>query len=258
MTKWLTEIAKQLEPINIIDAHQHMGRSMYSHSETHKKQLIAGLDYYGISQAMVMPQPNQEHPAAVHDAIAELAAENPGRIVGMVNISPRFSSSEFFAELKRCVVGYGFKAIKLHPLGHNVSIASKDAECIFQAAADYDLPVLIHTGTGNPQALPALALRPARAFPEVKIILCHAGWSVYTEEAIVAAEMAENIYLEPSWCGPYQIRQMIDSIGAERVLFGSDHLNNIASELTKFASIGLTQKDLGLCLQGNAKKLFKL
>ena len=161
------------------------------------------------------------------------------------------------AEAKRCLE-MGFKALKLHPLGHNVSIASPDARIVFEVASDHGVPVLIHTGTGNPHALPSLALRPARAFPDLTIILCHAGWSVYAEEAIVAAEIAENLVLEPSWCGPYQIQAMIKALGAERVLYGSDHLNNIASELAKFGSIGLGDEALGLCLGGNAKRIFGL
>ena len=256
MADWLSEMARKLEPIDIIDAHQHMGRSMYSGSETTAEGLLEGLDKYNISQALVMPQPNLEHPAALHDAIAETAAANPGRIFGMVNISPRLK--DFKLEVKRCIEDLGFKAIKLHPLGHNISIASKEARAVFELASEYGVPVLIHTGTGNPQSLPSLALRPARAFPDVPIILCHAGWSVYAEEAIVTAEAAPNIVLEPSWCGPYQIRAMINAIGAERVHFGSDHVNNIPAELAKFASIGLSGKELRLCLSENAKRIFKL
>jgi len=255
---WLQNIAQQLENITIVDAHQHMGRSMYSHTQTSADELIEGLNSYGISQALVMPQPNLDHPADIHDAIAETAQANPNRIFGMVSISPRFSERDFRAEVKRCVEELKFKALKLHPLGHNVSIASKDAHILFKTAADYDLPVLIHTGTGNPQALPSLALRPAKAFPDVKIVLCHAGWSVYAEEALITAEIADNIYLEPSWCGPYQIKAMIDSIGAERVIFGSDHLSNIPSELAKFTNIGLDPAKLELCLGNAAKTLFKL
>ena len=252
MAEWLSEIAKKLESIKIIDAHQHMGRSMYSGTETTAEQLLEGLDKYNIAHALVMPQPNMDHPAVLHDAIAETPDANPGRIYGMVNISPRFKDLK--TEVKRCIEELSFKAIKLHPLGHNLSIVSKEARVVFELASDYGVPVLIHTGTG----MPSLALRPARAFPDVPIILCHAGWSVYAEEAIVTAEAAPNIHLEPSWCGPYQIKAMINAIGAERVHFGSDHLNNIPAELAKFTSIGLSDAQLQLCLSDNARRIFKL
>ena len=256
--QWLNKIAEQLESVDITDAHQHLGRSMYSGTETTAEQLLKGLDDYAIAQALVMPQPDTSHPGAVHDAIAELAQVHPQRIYGMANISPRLGENEVRAEAKRCIETLGFKALKLHPLGHNLSIASSEARLLFELASDYDVPLLIHTGLGNPQSLPSLALRHALVFPNVTVILCHAGWSVYSEEAIVAAETAENIVLEPSWCGPYQIKAMIEALGAERVLFGSDHLNNIPSELAKFTSIGLDNAQLRLCLSDNAKGIFKL
>ena len=242
----------------IIDAHQHMGCSMFSHTETTATTLIKALDQHGIAAAMVMPQPDTAHPAAMHDEIAAAADAHPGRVFGMANVSPRLPEREYRAEIKRCINDLGFKAIKLHPLGHNVTISSPDARIVFQVASEYGVPVLIHTGTGNPHSLPSLALRPARAFPDVNIVLCHAGWSVYAEEAIVAAECADNLYLEPSWCGPYQIQAMINSIGAERVLYGSDHLTNIAPELAKFASLNLSPDTLRACLHDNAVRLFRL
>jgi predicted TIM-barrel fold metal-dependent hydrolase len=244
--------------LTIVDAHQHLGRSMFSHTETEAAELMAALDEHDIHTALVMPQPALAHPAPIHDAIAEAAAAHPGRLFGIANVNPRLSTTAYRAEVRRCTEELGFKALKLHPLGHNVSIASPDARIVFEMADELGVPVLIHTGTGIPHALPALALRPARAFPAVPIILCHAGWSVFADEAIVAAEAAENLYLEPSWCGPYQIAAMIGSLGAERVLYGSDHLNNIASELAKFTSLGLSEGDLALCLGGNAKRLFNL
>jgi uncharacterized protein len=242
----------------IVDAHQHLGTSMYSHTTTTPQALMTALDTHGIQTALVMPQPSTEHPAAVHDLIAETAAQHPGRIYGIANVSPRLVASDYRAEVWRCLSELDFRAIKLHPLGHNVSVASPDARIVFETAAAYNVPVLIHTGTGNPQSLPSLALRPALAFPELPIILCHAGWSVYSEEAIVAAEVAENLYLEPSWCGPYQIRAMVDAVGAARVLYGSDHLNNIPAELAKLQHIDLSEGELRQILAENARRLFKL
>ena len=76
------------------------------------------------------------------------------------------------------------------------------------------------------------------------MILAHAGWGLYSAEAMVAAEVCENLYLEPSWCPGYMARQMVERFGAGRVLFGSDHLTNLPVELTKYRSLGLSNQDL--------------
>ena len=48
------------------------------------------------------------------------------------------------------------------------------------------------------------------------------------------------------------------SIGAERVLFGSDHLTNVAPELAKLHAIGLDETQLAAILGGTAQRVFKL
>jgi predicted TIM-barrel fold metal-dependent hydrolase len=120
------------------------------------------------------------------------------------------------------------------------------------------VPVLVHTGLGTPFSLPSLVIDAARRYPDVTFILCHAGFAVYTDEAIVAAKYCDNIVLEPSWCQTYTVAKMIKTIGAERIVMGSDHLTNLPVELVKFRSIGLSDNELELILYTNAKRIFQL
>ena len=59
---------------------------------------------------------------------------------------------------------------------------------------------MVHTGPGIPFALPALCIPAARKYPDLKIVLAHAGFAVFTAEAQVAATVCDNLYLETSWC----------------------------------------------------------
>jgi hypothetical protein len=120
------------------------------------------------------------------------------------------------------------------------------------------VPVIVHTGLGSPWALPSLCIPPARRYPHLPVILAHAGWGLYSAEAVVAAEVCPNLYLEPSWCPAYAARQMIDAFGVGRVLWGSDHLSNIAVELAKYRSIGLSDDELAGVLGGTARAVFSL
>jgi predicted TIM-barrel fold metal-dependent hydrolase len=117
---------------------------------------------------------------------------------------------------------------------------------------------VIHTGTGIPQALPALAIPPALAHPEVTVVLAHAGFAVFTPEALVAAEVCRNVVLEPSWCTANQIKGMVRAIGAERVMFGSDHLDNQPVELAKIDAIGLDEAQRDAVLGATAARVFGL
>jgi predicted TIM-barrel fold metal-dependent hydrolase len=242
----------------IIDSHQHLGRSMFSGVATTAEELSRAMDAHGVDVALVMPQPTREDIRGVHDAIAKAVAENPGRLVGMASIDPWWAEADYRAEARRCIRDLGFVALKLHPLGHNLASNHPEADKVFRAAAELSVPVIVHTGLGSPWALPALCIPPARLYPEVRVVLAHAGWGLYSAEAMVAAEVCDNLYLEPSWCPGYMARQMIDKFGPGRVLWGSDHLTNLPVELTKYRALGLGDETLAGVLGGTARALFPL
>jgi uncharacterized protein len=93
---------------------------------------------------------------------------------------------------------------------------------------------------------------------DVTIILAHAGRVTHTNEAIVAAQVCPNIVLEHSWCTSYSVANMVARLGAERVMFGSDHISNIASKLAKVQALGFDAVQLGQVLGGTAQRIFGL
>ncbi len=247
------------ESVFVVDAHCHLGRSLVSGVEIGEEELLVTLATHGIGTAMTMPQPEQGlEVAAAHDRIARLAERRPGVIWGMASLNPRLPEADYQREIIRCVRELGFRAIKLDPSVHALPPNHPRCEIIFTLARELGVPVIIHTGFGVPAALPALAIPPARGYPDVTVVLAHAGFAVFTPEAIVAAQVCPNIILEPSWCASFQVAEMVRAIGAERVMFGSDHPSNVASELAKLRSIGLDAAQLALVLSGTARRVFGL
>ena len=242
----------------IIDSHQHLGRSMFSGVETAEDELLRAMEAHGVAWRWSCRSRRGRTSAPLHDRIAAAAARHPGRLFGMASIDPWWPEADYLAEARRCVRDLGFVALKLHPLGHNLAPTHPEADKVFAAAAELGVPVIVHTGLGSPWALPSLCIPPARRIPAVPVVLAHAGWGLYSAEALVAAEVCPNIYLEPSWCPTYVARQMIDRFGADRVLFGSDHLSNLPVELVKYRSIGLDDEALARVLGGTARTVFRL
>jgi predicted TIM-barrel fold metal-dependent hydrolase len=242
----------------IIDSHQHLGTSLFSGVETTEDQLLKAMKQHQVDVALVMPQPTRDPIRPIHDAIAAAVARHPGRLCGMASIDPWWSDGEYQAEARRCVEQLGFVGLKLHPLGHNIAPSHAAADKVFRSAAELAVPVIVHTGLGTPWSLPSLCIPPARRYPQLPIILAHAGWGIYSPEAFVAAEVCPNILLEPSWCPTYVAQKMIGQFGADRVLFGSDHVTNLPVELTKYRSIGLDQQQLASVLGGTARSVFPL
>ncbi|HEX2032929.1 MAG TPA: amidohydrolase family protein [Chloroflexota bacterium] len=244
--------------MDIVDTHGHLGPSPTGSGETDEAEVIAAMEAHGVAATLVMPQSLQPDERSAHDRIARFAAANPGRIFGMASISPLRDEASYFAEARRCVRELGFKALKLHPGSYNTAPTLPRALKCFRAAAELGVPLLIHTGLGSPAALPSLVIPRAREFPDLPIVLAHAGFVAYADEALVAAQVCPNIYLEPSWCQYYQARRMVEAIGSERMLMGSDHPANLAVELAKWRATGISEADLANALGHNARRLFGL
>jgi uncharacterized protein len=245
--------------MDIVDTHGHLGPSPTGSSgETTEAEVLAAMDAQGVATTLVMPQSLQPDERLVHDRVARFAAANPGRIFGMASISPLWDEADYLAEARRCVRELGFVALKLHPGSYNTAPVQPRAEKCFRAAAELGVPLIVHTGLGAPAALPSLIIPRARQFPDLPIVLAHAGFVAYADEAIVAAQECPNVYLEPSWCQYYQARKMIAAIGSERMMMGSDHPPNLAVELAKWRATGIAEEDLRAVLSHTPRRLFGL
>lgn len=242
----------------IVDAHQHLGSCRVFDLNQTEEDLLAAMDQNGVAVAVVQPLPGAPDAVAVHGRIAELSRQYPGRIFGMVNLNPHTDPDKYFAEAARCVRELGFVAVKLHTIGHAVLPLSKDAEMVFDTARQLGVPVMVHTGAGIPFASPSLIIPRARQFPDVKIVLAHSGGSILSAEAYVTAKECPNVYLETSWCPSTDIAWMVRDLGANRVMLGADLVGNMATELTKYRSQGLSESELEASMGRTAIEVYNL
>jgi len=244
--------------MKIIDSHCHLGVSKLSGFTITETDLLQAMQTNGVDISLVMPHAVTNDPIAEHDAVANLCHKHPDRFRGIVNLSPLWSEIDYTREVTRCVRELGFVALKLNPMQHLTSPLMKNADKVFNSAADLGVPVIVHTGLGAPWSLPTLSIPQARRHPNLPIILAHAGFAIYTAEAFVAAIECDNIYLEPSWCMVQDVKWLIKELGASRILFGSDLPENLPVELAKYKAANLTKSELDACLGGTAAKLFSL
>jgi hypothetical protein len=116
----------------------------------------------------------------------------------------------------------GFHGIKLHPTVDGYRADTLSLDPYFEEAQSRGLPVVCHSapGTADPDHIRALAER----FPEVPVILYHTYLGPDEGRRRAAGHVRElpNLYLETSWCRSDIVLELIDEVGADRVLFGSD------------------------------------
>jgi len=242
----------------IIDAHAHLGTCRVFDLDVSEHLLLEKLESNGVDALIVQPFPGAPDPAAVHNRIAALAERHPGGIYGLASLNPHIGHDAYRAELTRCVRDLGFVGVKIHTIGHAMNPQSKDADMVVRLAQELGIAVMVHTGAGIPFALPAMVIPLAQRYPDVPIVLAHGGYGIFGAEALTAAQMCANVFIEPSWAPSSGIAGMIRTLGADRVLFGSDMPINQAPELAKYRTIGLSESELDACLWRTAAQVFKL
>ncbi|HIR92301.1 MAG TPA: amidohydrolase family protein [Candidatus Egerieimonas intestinavium] len=249
----------------IFDAHCHIGEDVVFDQRTTEEELMENFNRYGIHGGLVqpyIPRPYVEEFQKIHDRIYQMTRKYPGKIFGMASMNPHFSREDYDRETRRCVRELHFAAIKITPPGHGISPCSADGMHVFELARELQVPVMVHTGMGIPFADPAKLWPCAEAFPQVPIVVAHAGANFYTQQALWLAKTYENIYLEPSGCGIEAICDMLKAVGPTRVMFSTDVRLQTGEALEKFWDLHwrgiLSDQGLEQVMYKTAAEVFKL
>jgi predicted TIM-barrel fold metal-dependent hydrolase len=223
----------------VIDAHAHLGECCVFGLYSTEEEMLRRMDENGVDATIVQPYPGAKDYVRRHDEIAELCAKHPGRFFGLASLTPHQDHDNYRREVERCVKDLKFVGVKLHTIGHGVNPLSEDGDLVFATAFSLGIPAMVHTGAGIPFSLPALCMPAAKKYPGLKIVLAHAGGGIVSAEAQVAASLFSNLYLETSWCLGEDIRWMVSTIGADRVMMGADLPSNVPVEFAKYRALEL-------------------
>ena len=239
---------------SLYDTHAHLGTARHTGRRAAAGDLLRAMDAAGVDRAMLIPFPVVEDVRAAHDEIAAAVRAYPDRFAGCACVPPLHA--DFADEVRRCAETLGMRALKLQPQYHSLNPIASSSEFFFAAAVEHRLPVIVHTGAGAPFALPSLYILPAGRFPELNLVIAHAGGGVYTAEAIVAATVCPNVYVELSSLMPHQVLEVAARIPSSRLMAGSDLPENLETEMGKIVSIGLPEAVRRDILWNTARRLF--
>jgi uncharacterized protein len=239
----------------VYDAHVHIGTALHSGRRYSADDLLRDMDRNGVERALAIPFPVVESYPEAHDEIGAAQRAHPDRLSGAACFPAYLPASVLRGELRRCVEEFGFRALKLQPQYSPLNPIAPRSDYFWEAALEFRLVVVCHTGSGAPFALPSLFLSPARRFPDLQIVLAHSGGPAYYLEAIVAAEVCGNIFLELSSLMPHHVQEVLRHISANRLMIGSDLPESQATELGKFGDLGLAESDVSNILWETAHRL---
>jgi predicted TIM-barrel fold metal-dependent hydrolase len=214
------------------------------------------MDRHGIDRSMLIPFPVVDDQRATHDLIAAAVRGHPDRFAGTACLYPFMPEQEFRDEIRRTVEELGFRALKLQPQYQALNPLSPRSDFLFEAALRHKIPVIVHTGAGAPFALPSLYIMPARKFPDLTIVLGHAGGGLYAAEAVVAATVCPNIYVELSSLMPHHMREVFAHVPPSRLMIGTDVPESSEAELVKVLAYDMPDDSRRDILWRTARKVF--
>ena len=245
----------------LIDVHVHIGTGTVADMSISEEDILRTWDEAGIDSGIVQPttqRVNIEAQRAAHDRIYRFAKDNPGRVYGMVNLNPHLPPQQYHDEAKRCIEELGFVGIKLLTVSTSCSPISPDGLMVFKTCREFGVPIMVHTGSGVPFSLPSLCIAPARQFPDVKVVLAHSGMVIYVDEAILAADLCPNIYLETSLTPNHVIRKILKTVSPKRLLFASDLLEDASTDVFKWKAVPMSDADREWPMWRTAADVYRL
>jgi len=278
------------DKLEVLDVHHHVGsaflalggeidktaggpaeREAEAYAETELASRLEIMDGASVERAIVIPGHGYLRPRgledtrAENDAIARYRDRLPSRFPAAVGIVEPRDGEASLDELVRAKEELGLAGISFHTRFQGVSLDSRWILSYVAKMADLGLVPVIHAMNETPEeALWKLAVL-ARSIPETPILALDAfGSFEATRECFFIAEVAPNILFDTSLSYNFDfIEEFAGHFGAERVVFGTDLYSHpvgrrISHLLPQIRESALSQKEKGLILAGNARRLFGL
>lgn len=209
---------------------------------------------------------------STNEWIQKAMEEYPDRFLGFPCIDPTKKGA--IEELELAVSEYGFKGVKLFPCHHYYEANDKKVYPFYEKCVELEILVTFHEGftrdlidrlrLESPLVLDDLA----HDFPELNIIICHAGGNWF-QEGILVALRNPNVYVELSGidkvCSwmiyPIEpsllIKRIVTILGDSKVLYGTGNYEK-KNNIFWMRGLELREESLQKIMGENAARLLNI
>jgi predicted TIM-barrel fold metal-dependent hydrolase len=226
------------------------------------RSLITGFDEYTSAHETFIP----------NELVADLAERHPDRFIPFAGVD-LLRGMDAVRGLETLVTERGFRGLSLRPFMIGLSADDRRYYPLYAKCVELGIPLSIHTSAnwttvavsdlGHPRHIDVVAAD----FPELRIIMSHAGYP-WVLEAVLLAWKYPNVYLElaahrpryiaapgSGWepllrFGPRTIREKV-MFGTGWVLLGRPP----GQVVQEFRELPVPEDVMDLCLYGNAERL---
>ena len=171
--------------------------------------------------------PYLKHLEESNEYVFQAGLQWPDRIIGFGWANPRLGVGKAKETVRKCVEEYGFPGVKLNGAQDGYPIDDPEvAMPVIEQIAAAGKVLAFHVGADAfENTHPFRVAKIAEAFPATKILMVHmggVGHADLTRSAIEFASRHPNLFLIGSAVRSSAILAAIDTLGADRVCFGSD------------------------------------
>lgn len=241
-----------------IDVHAHLMGDGFTPS-VRREAAALGVDHFVVSNiGEYVADPTRDQVRQLNLATQELVAGEPARFSGYAYLNPRHGAW-CLEELERAWEG-GLVGVKLW-----ISTLADDPRVlpIVHACAERRALVLVHawdkaTGQLPHESTAHHVARLAASCPDARLVMAHLGG--FLPGAIEAVRGHPNVHVDTSGTvtASGQVAHAVATLGAERVLFGSDAtMACLATNVGKVLDAGLDEEAARLVMGGNAERLLR-
>ncbi len=211
-----------------------------------------------------------------NDIVASFAAQYPRRFIPFGGVDPRLTP-DMGAYMDHLLGELRLKGIKIHPphqwFDVNQYLFDPDFRAlttVYEKCIEYDVPLMVHTGTSmfkgarNRFADPMPVDDVAVDFPELTIIIAHAGRPLHVDTAFFLLRRHPNVSCDISSVPPASIPIYYPWLArmADKAMFGSDWpgpgVRDIGNNVEQFLDLDLSVEMKRKILRDNAVRIFKL
>lgn len=235
--------------------------------------LLATMDEAGVTQAVMCGWPWRDpaHCREHNDYLAEASHSSGGRLAWLAIVNPVAPGAA--AEVERCL-GLGASGIgELNADAQGFSL--QDSRALTDVTAvlrERGRPVMLHASEplghrypGKGTATPDRLLEFVAAYPDLQIVLAHWGGGLpFYELMPEVASLTGNVHYDTAASTylyrPAVFRAVLDIVGPDRVLWGSDHPVLGMSRFLRrtLRDAHLTEREERWVLAENAARIYHL
>lgn len=234
--------------------------------------LLSRMEKAGIDLAVVWSiarDPNEVQ--KINDWISSLCQKYPNKFIGFANVYPP-RIEESLKEIDRAVDKLKLVGIKIHPEVQKFRLDDPSVIEILKRAKEYDLPIVTHVASPVYNPVPLEKAKILQEEADKKEPFSKASYlvkviKVYDDPKFFAAHMGglylkeireSNISFQTTGACKEVIEYGVESVGAERIVYGSDFpFFEVLDEVKKVKEAKISKEAKEKILGENFRKILK-